>query len=152
MDSKLVDMQMNYHIGSKRFLPLVFFIILIIMIIPLYVLVFRSTKEKKNLFVALETEEIALIQTSDFTELTTFYPPDNEGFDGNFQIIAVSPTSINFRVINSQGNDITTRVDKASDKTSLSYVYFSNNLGGAITLQFTNSSATNYITRVDIEY
>lgn len=152
MDSNLAAMRMNYHTGAKRFLPMIFFLIVLVLIIPLYVVVFRTSKTKKNLFIALETERITLINTSTFTELTTFYPPDNNSFNGNFQLIANSPTSINFRVLNSKGDNITSRVDKASDKTGLSYVYFNNNLGGPVILQFTNSSNSNFITRLDIEY
>ena len=131
-------------------LIVVFFLMFLMLVIPLYVNVFKTSPTTKTLFLALEDQEMALSNTSTFTELTTFYSSNLQS--GNFQVTTTVPTSLKFKVLNSNNQDITTGYSLAKDISSPSYIYFNNNLKGNVILQYTNSSNSNYVTRIDIEY
>ena len=141
----------NKSLGTKKYLPIIFFVVAIVLIIPLYVEVFKSDNSiKETLFLATEDQQMALTVTNTFTNFLTYYPKKSGKITGNFSITTTLPTSLNLRVVNSSGIDITNGVTLATSKANPSIVYFSNSSGGAISLQYTNTSATNYITRVDV--
>ena len=83
---------------SLVFLPLVFFVVLIILVIPLYVTVFKSSSTKKLLFLALEDQEMSLQQTTIFLDLITF--PTSDSLEGSFEVTTSNPTSLKFKVLN----------------------------------------------------
>ena len=149
MDTRLAESQINNIIGPKRFLSLVFFIILIILIIPLYINVFKTSVITKSLFLALEDQELALTTSNVFIDMITFYSSTLK--NGNFQVTSTLPTSLKFRVLNSDNQDITTGYSLANNISRPSYIYFNNNKGGNVILQYTNTSNNNFVTRIDIE-
>lgn len=148
MDKRIADLHTNYHIGAKRFLPYVFFLILLVLLIPVYVTTFKITPERKTLFVALEDEKMALAQTSTFTDLVTYDPFGNEKLSGYFEVVTTNPSALGFRVLNSSNGDITTGYNLSNPII----INFNNKQTGAVTLQFTNTHTDNYITRIDIVY
>lgn len=149
MDTRLAEAQLNHLTGPKRFLPLAFFIIFIVLLVPLYVNVFKTSSTTKSLFLALEDQEMSLTNTTVFIDMITFYSSTLRS--GNFQVTSTSPTSLKFKVLNSDNQDVTTGYKLANDVSSPSFIYFNNTKGGNVTLQYTNSSNTNYVTRIDIE-
>lgn len=144
------SIKINHHLNSKIYLPLAFLIIFIVLLIPLYVNVFKTSPKTKSLFLALEDQQMSLTNTTTFTDLITFY--SSSLVNGNFQVTSTSPSSLKFKVINSDNQDVTTGYTLANDISQPSYIYFNNLKSGNVTLQYINSSNSNYVTRIDIEF
>jgi len=149
MDKDIINLNNSFHIGSKRFLPLVFLVIIVILLIPLYVNVFKDYPVNEILYLALEDEQMALNQTTVFRDLITYY--NNDNIYGYFKITTTFPNSIKFKVIDSDGKDITSNISLANDISKHSIVNFAKS-NKNLTLQYTNSSASNFLTRIEINY
>lgn len=132
------------------YIPFVIFFVLLVLIIPLYIQTFKKQKTKDTLFLATEDQQMALEVNNSFVNLTTYYPKDNNSISGKFIVTTTVPGSLTFRVINKESKDITSGVEISGSKASPSIINFSNNIGGEVTIQYTNTNATNYITRIDI--
>lgn len=131
---------------SLSIFPIVILIILIVFIIPLYVNVFKEKITVSTLYTALEDQQVSLNVSTTFTDLITYYPLNSK--DGFFEVYCTVPGSTNFRVINGSNVDVTTGVTLASDKTTPSVIRYKNS--SSLTLQFTNSSTTNFLTKIDV--
>lgn len=142
----------HYHSfnTAKKYLPYVLIFLVLILLIPLYIQSYKNQSTKITLLLAPLTEELALSVITTYSELITFFPQFNNGYSGQFEVTTSSPSHINFKVINSQNQNITQSVNLAKDITSPSIISFNNNSGGAITIQYINSLDTNYLTRIDI--
>ena len=147
---KAIELAYHSSLGAKLYLPYVFIFLLLILIIVIYIEVFKNKSSRETLFLATETQQMALEVTSGFKNLSTYYPKKGNDFHGYFEINSTLPSSSSYRVINNQDIDITGQITVASSKSSNTIVNFFNNKGGSITLQYTNNNSLNYLTRVDI--
>lgn len=135
---------------SIVFLPIVFFVVLTILFIPLYVAVFKSQTKKKLLFLALEDQEMSLSKTTSFVDLITFYTSNS--ISGSFEVTATIPNSLKFKVLNADNQDITIGYTLSNDITKPSIIHFNNTANNNIKLQYTNTSDDNNVTRIEINY
>jgi hypothetical protein len=143
--------EIHYHnlITAKKFIPYVLIFFLLVLIIPLYVKVYKPTSTKTTLLLENEDQQLALSVSATFVDLINYYSQNSSNYNGSFEVTLNSPSHANFKVINSNGQDITKNVILSLNITSPSIINF-NNASGTITLQYTNSLATNYLTRIDV--
>jgi hypothetical protein len=150
MPDRVTEVMQNHYIGAKRFIPYVLIFIVIILLIPVYIKSFAPTSTRKTLYLAAVEDNMALTVSTVFVELLTYYPQHGGSYSGFFEVTTTSPSSLTFQVINSAGQNVTNGYSLAQNISSPSVVNFINPKGGSITLKYTNSLSTNYITRVDI--
>lgn len=135
-------------IESMTVFPVVILLILIVFIIPLYVNVFKDKITVSTLYTALEDQQVQLNVSNTFTDLITYYPLNSK--NGFFEVYCTVPGSTNFRVLNSTGAVVSTGITLAVDKTKPSIIRYKNN--STLILQFTNSSSTNFLTKINVVF
>jgi len=137
--------------GAKKYLPYVICFLILVLIIPLYVEVYKPTKTSETLFLATEEQQMALeVSTVNFVDLVTYYPKVDGNISGTFEVTTTIPESLTFRVISKDGSNVTTSIEASDSKGIPTKIKFSNNQGGLLTVQYTNSSSDNFITRIDV--
>ena len=150
MPDRVTEAMHNHFIGSKKYIPYVLVLIVIVLLVPVYIKSFSPTSTRKTLYLATESENMALTVSTTFVELITYYPQHSSNYSGFFEVTTTDPSNLTFQVINSKGENVTNGYSLASDISSPSTINFINSSGGSITLKYTNSLSTNYITRIDI--
>ena len=107
---KAIEIAYTTSLGAKLYLPYAFCFILLVMVIFIYIEVFKNKENREPLFLAIEEQEMALEVNTGFINLLTYYPKTTNGFSGYFEIVTTTPASIKLKAINNENVDISTNV------------------------------------------
>ena len=150
------NMNLEGWIQKNHLILILIFLFLITgLIIGIYVKVFTQKSNKHLLYLGSNSEHSALVSSADFTSMATYfsgYHSNTQPYKGVFILQMTNSSGIELQVTDEGGKIISdpNGMSKSTLKGGVSSISFSAE-GGNVILQYKNSSASNYLLRLEVE-
>lgn len=154
MNNDIKNME-NFFEKNHLIFIMVYLLLLTGLMIGIYVKVFTQTNNKQLLYLGSNSEYSALVSSSEFTNLATYfsgYHSNLSPYQGVFYLQMTNSSGIDLQVVD-EGNNVISDPNglvRNELKGGVSSIIFSSS-GGNVILQYKNSSTNNYLLRLEVE-